>query len=572
MKRKIILSGALWFLYCTIDAQYTPTILPPSPNATSIAKFVESPVSYYRGSANVNIPLININTGDIPLNVSIQYDTTGIRVGEVASSVGAGWSLSAGGLITRQVRQRPDENPRGYLTYSYNSTFETNAALRQQLYNENAVYGFSDTPVDEDPDLFFVNFLGRSAKFIIDNVTKKAVVQGFDDWTIDIEYENPNIQNFKINRIIITDEIGNTYYFGKDFSGANSAYDIVTDVSSGLITDQPTNQEAEYKTAWHLKEIRTPKNSYTFNYISERVITYSKTDLKGGGNSIVPISRTITITRQQMLQNIAFPEGTLELTYSTAEREDLRGGKALNSIILKDKSGAQIKKTVFAQSYRLGNGDYTNIHLAVRIQDTKSDKRLFLNQINEISRDGNVTSTYKLEYDPTELPNRHSNSIDYWGYYNGRPNNMYIFATVSDRNVYADYAQAGILTKITYPTGGTENFYYENNNVTIPNYLLNYIHPTPTTVNFVGGGRRISRIETHGNGIITKRKFTYTLDNGTTSGKLLGIPDYMSVVGKFGNIPLVAGQISNRIQPMSSFNNAGQVGYSQVTESFFIGK
>ncbi|WP_418124398.1 hypothetical protein ACNFU2_07000 [Chryseobacterium sp. PTM-20240506] len=126
MKRKIILLGTLLFLINKLDAQYVPKILPPSPNATSIAKFVESPVSYYRGSANIGIPLISVDTGDIPLNVSIQYDTKGIRVGEVASSVGAGWSLSAGGLITRQVRQRPDEYTRGYLTYSYNSTFETN--------------------------------------------------------------------------------------------------------------------------------------------------------------------------------------------------------------------------------------------------------------------------------------------------------------------------------------------------------------------------------------------------------------------------------------------------------------
>ncbi len=34
---------------------------------------------------------------------------------------------------------------------------------------------------------------------------------------------------------------------------------------------------------------------------------------------------------------------------------------------------------------------------------------------------------------------------------------------------------------------------------------------------------------------------------------------------------MIAGQIQNRIQPMSSFNNAGQVGYSQVTETFSSG-
>ncbi len=705
MKRKIILLGTLLFLNCTVDAQYVPKIFPPSPNAVSIAKFAESPVSYYRGTANVNIPLFNIETGDIPLNVSIQYDTKGIRVGEIASSVGAGWSLSAGGLITRQVRQRPDEYTRGYLTYSYNADFETNTTLRHQLGEENAGYGNSDTPVDEDPDLFFISFLGRSAKFIIDNVTKKAVVQSFDDWKVDIDYEDSSTGNFRISRIIITDESGTQYYFGKGSSGVTSAYDVVTSVSSGLITDAPTSQENGYKTAWHLKEVKTQKNICLFNYSSEQVTTYSKTDIRTGDN-MGQISLSRTRTTQQVLQNISFPEGTLDFIYNPAEREDLDGGKALTYILLRDKQGVQIKKISFLQSYRAGNGNHNDIHPVILAKDPKSDTRLFLNQVSETGRDENVISSYKLQYNPTELPNRHSNSIDYWGYYNGKQNSMNIFTDIKDgsRDVFGNFSEAGILTKIIYPTGGSENLYFEDNNVLAPSYFSIFILSNPSRIlyddkstavakmsnnfvlnngsstlgkyikefdipavyggkfsytavlgtgctavetadcktkvrlhrynkntgavlmtynitqgntevinpplesgsyrlevsnpaftlldsenyesnpfsvtlrwkeykpnvpltSFIGGGRRISSIETNENGKIIKRKFTYTSDNGGTSGKLLGIPDYMCIIKKYGNISLVGGQLSNRIQPMSSFNNAGQVGYSKVTES-----
>ncbi|WP_080780247.1 hypothetical protein [Chryseobacterium phocaeense] len=707
MKRKIISLGAILILVSNINAQYIPKILPPSPNATSIAKFVESPVSYYRGSARVGIPLFSLTSGDIPLTISIQYDTKGIRVGEIASSVGAGWSLSAGGLITRQVRQRPDEYNKGYLTYSYNADFENNPGLRQQLSSDNAGSASSDTPVDEDPDLFYINFLGKSAKFVIDNVTKKAVLQSFDDWKVDIDYEGINSANYRINRIVITDEFGVKYYFGKDSSDANPAYDVVTSVSSGIIADAPKSEENGYKTAWHLKEIKTQKRSCLFNYASEQVTTYSKSDLNKGDN-VGSILLSTTKTTQQMLQNISFFEGALDFIYSTAEREDLEGGRVLNSIILKDGKGTQIKKTAFIQTYRLGNGDHNNIHSVILSKDQKSDKRLFLNQINEIGRETSIISSYKFEYNPMQLPNRHSNSIDHWGYYNGRSNSMNIFmnAQTGNRDVSGNYSQAGILTKVIYPTGGSENFYYEDNAVLIPNYFSSFILANPSTVlydekstalakaannfvlnngsqvlgkyvkefeiptvygnkffytatlgpgctaietsdcktkvrlhrfdrntgsvlmtynitqgnntevinpplesgnyrlevsnpgftladsenyetnpfsvtlrwkeyksneplnSFIGGGRRISRIETEENGRITKRKFTYTLDNGITSGKLLGIPDYMCVIKKYGNISLVAGQLSNRIQPMSSFNNAGQVGYSQVTESF----
>ncbi|MFP3507604.1 hypothetical protein, partial [Burkholderia sp. SIMBA_062] len=121
------------------------------------------------------------------------------------------WSLNAGGIITRQVRQRPDENPQGYLTYNYNANYQTSYDVRKTLGDLNINYGGSDQPVDEDPDLFFINFLGRSGKFIIDNVTKKAVVQGFDDWKIDIDYVSLNTSQFTINRITITDESGVEY-------------------------------------------------------------------------------------------------------------------------------------------------------------------------------------------------------------------------------------------------------------------------------------------------------------------------------------------------------------------------
>ncbi|WP_333597410.1 hypothetical protein [Chryseobacterium flavum] len=708
MKRKIITLGTILLLHSVVQAQYIPNIIPPSPNASSIAKFVESPVSYYTGSANVGVPLFTINTRDIPLDVSIQYDTKGVRVAEIASSIGAGWSLKAGGLITRQVRHRPDEYNLGYLTYSYNAEFETNTALRHQLGDENAAYGTSDTPVDEDPDLYFINFLGKSAKFIIDNVTKKAVVQSFDDWKIDIDYENPTAGNYRISRIVITDEAGNQYSFGQDFSKANPAYDIVTASSSGLITGPLSDHENGYKTAWHLKEVKTQKGNCLFNYTTEQVTTFSKTDLSStisqtvNGNTISiqnPISLGMTVTSQQMLQNISFHEGILEFTYDTVEREDLKGGRALQNIILKDKNGSQIKKMALVQTYRQGDGNHTNINSIVLSKDLRSDKRLFLNQINELDRNNNIVSSYKFEYNPKELPNRFSNAIDYWGYFNGKPNKENIFMDNSNRDVDASFAEAGILTKIIFPTGGSESFYYEDHNGVVPKYFSDFMLASPSkpydikataiakgpeyfvlnsnstslgkyikeftiqntydyqifyTANlgqnctdketsecktkvrlyhiptgtaytitqgqqtllnppvdngnyrievtngsftlsdsqnyetnpfsvslqwkekketlpinsFVGGGRRIARIDTNENGKITKRNFTYTLDSGTTSGLLLGVPDYMYIIKRFGNYPLVAGNKSDSVEPMSSFNNGGQVGYSQVTETF----
>ncbi|MFP3600152.1 hypothetical protein, partial [Chryseobacterium sp. SIMBA_029] len=79
-------------------------------------------------------------------------------------------------------------------------------------------------------------------------------------------------------------------------------------------------------------------------------------------------------------------------------------------------------------------------------------------------------------------PNRHSNSIDYWGYYNGVQNSMNIFTDIKDgnRDVHGSNAEAGILTKITYPTGGSESFYYEDNNVLVSPYFSEFILANPS--------------------------------------------------------------------------------------------
>lgn len=45
----------------------------------------------------------------VNLPISLSYHGSGFKVSEVSSSVGLGWTLNAGGIITRSVRVRPDD-------------------------------------------------------------------------------------------------------------------------------------------------------------------------------------------------------------------------------------------------------------------------------------------------------------------------------------------------------------------------------------------------------------------------------------------------------------------------------
>ena len=81
-----------------------------TPDVFSYKQEVFSPVSYYTGQADISIPLIEIQTPEITIPVSLRYiGGEGLRPINPYSSVGFGWKLSAGGAITRTVNEEPDE-------------------------------------------------------------------------------------------------------------------------------------------------------------------------------------------------------------------------------------------------------------------------------------------------------------------------------------------------------------------------------------------------------------------------------------------------------------------------------
>lgn len=72
-----------------------PEVVPPSPNATSLGKYVETHVSTATGIPGIGMPIYSVQEGDISVPISLSYHAGGIRVEEIASWVGLGWSLQA---------------------------------------------------------------------------------------------------------------------------------------------------------------------------------------------------------------------------------------------------------------------------------------------------------------------------------------------------------------------------------------------------------------------------------------------------------------------------------------------
>ena len=187
--------------------------LPPSPNATSLVTFTESPVSHTNGSVGVSIGVVNLNSYGVPMNVSMQYNSTGVRTREESSQVGLSWNIQSGGVITRTVMgAHPDESPTlGYL-HAIDTFKDVPVQDRDSIEVLALMRGY-----DLQPDIFHINAMGLSGKFVLDDDTGDAILLSERPWKISHD------ANF--NQWTIIDEGGTQYLFTEQETTFSSAYE-----------------------------------------------------------------------------------------------------------------------------------------------------------------------------------------------------------------------------------------------------------------------------------------------------------------------------------------------------------
>src|SRR5436190_17740610 len=69
------------------NSPFTPKIVPPSPNAASLGKFGDIPVSPYTGATDISVPVYTIEAKGVSVPVGLSYHTGGIRLAEEAGWV-----------------------------------------------------------------------------------------------------------------------------------------------------------------------------------------------------------------------------------------------------------------------------------------------------------------------------------------------------------------------------------------------------------------------------------------------------------------------------------------------------
>ena len=134
----------------------------PAPNAASLGKYGDYSVGNFTGVPDISIPIYTVQEGPLSLPIGLSYHASGIKVAEMASWVGAGWSLNAGGIITRTVQGLYDEHSSGY----FNTATLLETRINNNDANLNSEIGLGT--IDGEPDIFSFNVGGYTGKFYID--------------------------------------------------------------------------------------------------------------------------------------------------------------------------------------------------------------------------------------------------------------------------------------------------------------------------------------------------------------------------------------------------------------------
>ncbi len=432
-------------------------ILYPSPTAAGLGKYGEYPVSLYNGLVNIGQDIVTVKSGRLSLNVSLSYHGSGNKPSDIPGWVGLGFSLNAGGVITRIIRDLPDDFLHGFYT--------DNTSI-QYLWNNYLFQFFDDYnngELDPRSDIYQFNFCGKTGEFVF-------------DWNRNIHFKRK--VPFKIQEL----------YGPAGFTG----FKVTTDDGTVYTFDQAECSNFSYMaldhpaSAWYLTKISNlsgdsivlkytaPMSKFRYKqYKTRKEVTGTISD----PNFELVTSPTVSLNSSTdeviYLDEIDFNNGKLLFEKSTRTdpcfipsgiSSSYTEEKKLEEIILQDKSNKVIKAWKF---------EYFE----------NSTERLKLKNLIVQASDQTDVQKYSFSYNFLKLPlpfgpppqNPYlSNDVDYWGYYNAAANGdnripkMYLsefgqYVGSANRSIDPSFVKAEILEKITYPTGGYTLFEYESN-------------------------------------------------------------------------------------------------------------
>ncbi len=456
-----------------------------SPVEASMTYSLDSPVNILTGAVCFDIPIYTIKIGGYKIPVSMHYETSGFKVATIASNVGMGWNLNAGGCITRTIKGIRDDSFVGYQSQEQviDSLQEYIVGLTQ-INNIDTLITPWDTSLfstllqitdglyDAEPDIYSFSFAGYSGNFIYD----------LDNNIHLIPEQNFNIERTNGNGFVITVDNGDKYYFGENTTSkeivnyvfncplfwkvkefqkdlANNFYDrrfLFNGFVSGFNLSEA---DSNYPTTWFLTKIELAQSGkrVLFQYDMDTVKTYLGTDetflignystelerpiLCTAFDSVVHRINRYRFSSVPRLRIIEWDNGKIEFVPSASYREDLNydyragdvyGGRSINKIVISAMEDGQGDPESYSVDLNLSY--FSDMNAVPGWTSGYPEKclpyfkRLRLDSIVFNDINGNALFKYGFSYNRKEESHcysRNTSQVDYWGYFKPRGPNCF---------------------------------------------------------------------------------------------------------------------------------------------------
>lgn len=547
----------------SVIAQIEHDIIRPSVNADQFSLAVKAETALSKGQLSLNIPLMELKGKGYDLPISLIFYNGDVTFCTEASSVGLGWALMAGGVITKTVKGADD---------NYNDNeHHNNADYIPNRFSDwrNHRCFVNDIRMDPMPDEYTYSLPGHSG-------------------TIDISVDGSTInrklypdESYKIettkNGFCITADDGTKFYF--------------EDVERQTVVSYYES------TSWFLSRIVTTTGGmFSFNYADEEYVDFSTEDDDGYFEKF----------QTKRITSIVSDFGTI-VFYST-ERGDRGGWK--NRPITKGNESRKINKIElrdennnFVKGYELDNSDYFTYSFAPdRLFWT--DRRHKLSSITQYDATGNKLPPYEFDYSYkfaksrlAEIPTySNSNEGAYlarnsWTSYVGPqayvdlelsgkpschmmyPNTPYTYLvglTIKMENFAPTADDFFGLERVYYPNGAIEEFIYEDHKYS----KVNWTNKPAFRANKIHGKRLAARVR-YGGELQQRTEYVYLLHDsaynavGPSSGVMTNpsihcATYYMLESDEFGNKKYVASRVTSE-KALNSFMGP-PVCYTEVEE------
>lgn len=464
-------------------------------------------VNQNTGKAVYNLPIHTINELGISVPIYLQNNMGGIKIDDLGTDVGTGWSKSAGATITR-VQQGfwhdernnngpliVDQDKFGNYEYYYHNTVGYLEHFSNATYTDNY---FRYGTIDTEPDIFYYNVEGFSGSFIIKSGENQTFQIEFLEVTnLKIQYNIktnlgvPDKDSDDFNHIIgweIITPNGNQYILGAFESGSfNKLNTEYTTLNKNLVMYEDGSNSSkefeyyyEFATKWYTTKIVNQDNQIDFSYENESSLysgiqnNYHVFNANYNIHTEDSNSFTHRYIRSKRVSSIESKYSYIEFSYDL-QRKNISSAnpfpELLDIIEISTKNNSEFNCVVKYNFEYDHSYDKENLYY----------HKYFLNTISKSNCDNSEELKVSFLYHDIELAKKvHRYGQDLWGYSNGVETNEDLFYipeysgdcvsfyagnNYNNRELSFSHARAGTLKEVKNPNGSKEHFDFEFNSI-----------------------------------------------------------------------------------------------------------